>query len=859
MKKNSSQIIPIAYVVVFFTAVAVLFIVSIYKLLSLSPKIQSKASGFQTLQVSGVANISTVDHKDNIIVTDLYIEPTKRNMPLYSARTEGLPAVYEFMQKNPQLNTQLFADNASPEQVSALPENFQSNSVLFKTIDEQLQPHALKGTAKHYFFHQKIKNVPVLGSFVRFDVEKQDVVGLQTKILSNADVPAATLSETQAHEIALKKAKSDFKSDALRVCPQTTPQKQIVNRSFLGLSETDENCIAYHVSFCENAESPTFNTSYFVCMTNGQIVLEESNIDTALSRTIFDCGSGRCRTARQEGGAATGDSDVDRSYDILGNIYNYFKTNFGRDSFDGRGAPMKASVKMPQIGQYPCPNAGWSGYDMAACPGMVAADVWGHEVTHGVVQYTAGLRRGYQSGALNEGFADVFGYAVDPDNWTMGEDTRIGVIRDFKNPGGKSTRIGPMPDRMFSPNFYCGDSADQGGVHHNSTVLTKALYLMIAGGSFNGCENIQPQPKEKILPVYYKALSTYLPSSANYKNAYEALIKACGDIYGLSSNECVTVKKSLLAVEMDQQGSGQKGPACPGSGKTRTAPNCAAVSGGGPTATTQPQPSPTNMVEPTQFTKPTPTRGQNPTPTTVSAPTPTEEPESPTPTDIENPEPTEEPESPTPTDIEDPEPTEDPGDPTPTDAQDPEPTTQPEEGEQISLTIAFAVQGITTFSNQSQMRVRVGLQDIETNITEFQYASFTNSDGIWVSDTIPFDDAKAGTYCVLIKGPYHIQKRICDIDPSETYPGSYKAMPNAGIDISEGESVFDFSNITTLVGDIADQDGVVNSHDISVCKAHIGRTDAEAIQYADVDMDQAVTTQDCALIYSALAFKFDEE
>ena len=56
--------------------------------------------------------------------------------------------------------------------------------------------------------------------------------------------------------------------------------------------------------------------------------------------------------------------------------------------------------------------------------------VIGHELTHGVAQYTAGLVYRGQSGALNESVSDVFGalveqYALEQDvtaaSWLIGE------------------------------------------------------------------------------------------------------------------------------------------------------------------------------------------------------------------------------------------------------------------------------------------------------------------------------------------------------------------------------------------------------------------------------------------------------
>jgi vibriolysin len=61
---------------------------------------------------------------------------------------------------------------------------------------------------------------------------------------------------------------------------------------------------------------------------------------------------------------------------------------------------------------------------------LVALDIAGHEMTHGVTEYSANLTYANESGALNESMSDVFGamvesYArggvVDGDTWKIGE------------------------------------------------------------------------------------------------------------------------------------------------------------------------------------------------------------------------------------------------------------------------------------------------------------------------------------------------------------------------------------------------------------------------------------------------------
>lgn len=81
-----------------------------------------------------------------------------------------------------------------------------------------------------------------------------------------------------------------------------------------------------------------------------------------------------------------------------------------------------------------------------------APEVVAHELTHGVIQYTAQLPYDMQAGALNESVADVFGSmvkqwrgGVEPQpasdaDWLIGEgifypSTGIVAIRSLKDPG----------------------------------------------------------------------------------------------------------------------------------------------------------------------------------------------------------------------------------------------------------------------------------------------------------------------------------------------------------------------------------------------------------------------------------------
>ena len=98
-------------------------------------------------------------------------------------------------------------------------------------------------------------------------------------------------------------------------------------------------------------------------------------------------------------------------------VYDYYLQTFGRDSIDDGGQNLFAVIELST--QFN--NAAWNGVAMlygttddtnltslAGC-----LDVATHEMTHGVIENSAGLIYENQSGALNESFADIFGAMVD--------------------------------------------------------------------------------------------------------------------------------------------------------------------------------------------------------------------------------------------------------------------------------------------------------------------------------------------------------------------------------------------------------------------------------------------------------------
>ncbi len=251
----------------------------------------------------------------------------------------------------------------------------------------------------------------------------------------------------------------------------------------------------------------------------------------------------------------TGIADVDNAFDFYGDTYDfYFNTN-GRDSIDDAGLEMVALVRLcPSVFSCPYQNAFWDGYglQMYFGAGYTVDDVIGHELTHGVTQFSSDLIYYSESGALNESFSDVWGEFIDLTNtggnddpsvrWFMGEDVPGGAIRYMKNP--------PLfgdPDTYKGPYWYFG-SWDNQGVHINSGVSNKLCYLLTDGDIFNSYQ-VDGIGIDETAKLYYEVQTNLLNPSSNYPDFGRALLQAADNL-GYSQLEVINVARALLATKI---------------------------------------------------------------------------------------------------------------------------------------------------------------------------------------------------------------------------------------------------------------------------------------------------------------------
>ncbi len=468
----------------------------------------------------------------------------------------------------------------------------------------------LSSPATHYYFTQERCDVPVFGSHVNIHVGPNNNVYVLSGALTKEDVDCTVnIQETQVRQTAIDQLKEDLGGDPQVII--NSIERYVLNTHIAGIESETANYLTDAVTACS---SDNFCTLYFIDLNKGNIVFKFNLTQEAVNRSVQ---KGTIR--RTEGQPAVSDQKVNEIYDLFGRIYDHYSTNFQRDGLNGSGSTTVGILRTCGTNY----DAQWTGASISICEELLADDVVTHEYQHGVTQYAvggSGLIYTYQSGALSEGLSDIFAHSLDRDNWTMGEDTPLGVIRDMAHPPDIANQRYKQPDRLFSPIYYCATTAikstDYGGVHKNNGIINKIYYLIVQGETFNN-RTVTGIGEDKAVKIVYRALTTYLrgKNSANFRDFYDAMTSACNDLHTSTSAECESVKSAMQATEIDQQPVGSvKSPVCSG-GSSSPAPTSSTTR----TATPSGVITPSGSVTPSGTVSPNPSVSQSPSPTSSSS------------------------------------------------------------------------------------------------------------------------------------------------------------------------------------------------------------------------------------------------
>lgn len=192
------------------------------------------------------------------------------------------------------------------------------------------------------------------------------------------------------------------------------------------------------------------------------------------------------------------------------------------------------------------------------------------------------------------------------------------------------------------------------------------------------------------------------------------------------------------------------------------------------------------------------------------------------------------------------------------------PTTVPGTSGDATLAFKLKFQGVGGYPKGGKtVPFKVKLQGPTS--TGYQSGTLTvNNQGVWEGN-VSFTNIVVGSstkYTVFVKVGKHLQKRVCAFAPSEASGGTYNCS-ESNMPITAGTNNLDFSGILMLVGDLpsstGEQNGVVDSYDISYVLNHLGSTVESELAIGDLNFDGVIDTQDRSLIIQSLNVKYDDQ
>ncbi|HEX8328174.1 MAG TPA: M4 family metallopeptidase [Hymenobacter sp.] len=358
--------------------------------------------------------------------------------------------------------------------------------------------------------------------------------------------------------------------------------QQPISRAFVYVDARSGEVVLQDAIIKHAAATGTFATKYSgtqssaTTTTTGGYYLREAT--RGLGIETFNCRKGNSYTS------AVDFIDADNSWTEYNNAnfdnaaldahygaqstYDYFKNVHARNSYNNAGAKIKSYVHFddtPGDGQG-YENAYWNGSVMTYGDGntrfdpLTSLDVAAHEIGHAVCENTANLTYQNESGAMNEGFSDIWGacveYYKDPSKatWLIGEDIDKvrASLRSMSNPNAEG-----QPDTYKGTNWVATTTSptranDYGGVHTNSGVLNHWFYRLAVGGSgtndIGTAYNVTAIGIDAAAKIAYRTESVYLTASSNYAAARTYSIQSARELYGAGSTQEIAVTNAWNAV-----------------------------------------------------------------------------------------------------------------------------------------------------------------------------------------------------------------------------------------------------------------------------------------------------------------------
>ncbi|MEU4240276.1 M4 family metallopeptidase [Actinoplanes sp. NPDC026619] len=244
--------------------------------------------------------------------------------------------------------------------------------------------------------------------------------------------------------------------------------------------------------------------------------------------------------------------------------FDYFTNVHGRNGIfgNGTGVPSRVHYGSAYV------NAFWDGAQMTYGDGtgnakpLVALDVAGHEMSHGVTENVVpgGLTYSGEPGGLNEATSDIFGSMVEfyANSTTDPGDYDIGEKIDIRGTGAP-LRYMYNPALDGSSHSCWSTTTKNVDVHYSSGVANHFFFDLAEGSGVTAfgtsplCGTAAPVTgigRDKAAAIWFRALDNYFISSTTYAQARGYSLSAATDLYGFCSTEYKAVEAAWTAVNV---------------------------------------------------------------------------------------------------------------------------------------------------------------------------------------------------------------------------------------------------------------------------------------------------------------------
>ena len=159
-----------------------------------------------------------------------------------------------------------------------------------------------------------------------------------------------------------------------------------------------------------------------------------------------------------------------------------------------------------------------------------------------------------------------------------------------------------------------------------------------------------------------------------------------------------------------------------------------------------------------------------------------------------------------------------------------------------------------------QTKIKLVSQTTNTNIALTNVPFTAQADGTFTATAAFNGVIPALDYQIFIKGPQHIQKRFCELNPQIPSSGRYNC--GAGtirIDAATTSLNADFSAVPVLLGDIPVQNGIADMRDLVQIKGLFHKTTPADLATADINCDGAINGADYSLLLGELQKGYADE